>query len=266
MIDREIEFGEAHLRYNHPHDLAGIIECYVLNVYNVQKIKRGSVVIDVGSGIGEFAVLASARVGREGRVIAIEPSPDDFRALETNIRENGCSNVIPINAAISDKEERQSIGFKGRTFGARADTLHNIIHNLGVSADSIHFVKMDIEGGERRVIPSSIDLIRNVDYLAIEIHEGYSTELIPFMGELGFRFKRIKRSEYLLQTIETAITHPVSVYRLWKAFRSGGESPGLAKTLSGIDISTSDELVVGLFFKDPPNDTAPSGNLVGHGM
>ena len=38
---------------------------------------------------------------------------------------------------------------------------------------------MDIDGGERSVIPSSIDIIRKIDYLAIEIHDGFSSELLP---------------------------------------------------------------------------------------
>ncbi len=50
----------------------------MLNVYRVEKIRRGSVVIDVGAGIGEFAILASNKVGKDGKVVAIEPSPDDF--------------------------------------------------------------------------------------------------------------------------------------------------------------------------------------------
>jgi len=35
-------------------------------------------------------------------------------------------------------------------------------------------MKMDIEGGERRAIPSSIEIIEKLDFLAIEIHEGYA--------------------------------------------------------------------------------------------
>ena len=74
---RELTFRGFRIQYNDPHDIAAIIESWVLNVYRIQKIKRGSVVVDVGAGIGEFAVLASDKVGKEGKVIAIEPSPDD---------------------------------------------------------------------------------------------------------------------------------------------------------------------------------------------
>lgn len=253
MSNHRIKFGNFHLRYNDPHDIAAIIETYVLNVYRIQKIKKGSIVVDVGAGIGEFSVLASSIVGKEGKVIAIEPSPEDFKTLQYNIKENKCSNVIPINSAVSNKKEKLSLTFKGKNFESESDTLHNIIQKLDVPVNSIHYMKMDVEGAERLVIPSSIDMIRNIDYIAIEIHNGLSSELVPYMINHGFRFKRIERNEYILNTIKKVALHPIDVYRLWKAFKSSGENPGLRKISSGIDISKSDELVVGLFFK--PNIT-----------
>jgi len=205
--------------------------------------------VDVGAGIGEFAVLASSIVGKEGKVVAIEPSPEDFKTLKYNIRENKCSNIIPINSAVSNKKEKLSLTFKGKNFESEADTLHNIIQKLDIPVNSIQYMKMDIEGAERLVIPSSIDVIRNVDYIAIEIHNGFSRELIPYLFNWGFSFKRIERNEYILNAIKKAAIQPIDVYRLWKVFKSTGENPGLRKISSGIDISKSDELVVGLFFK-----------------
>ena len=244
----EIKFGSFRIWYNDPHDIAAIIESYVINVYRIQKIKRRSVVLDIGAGIGEFSLLASSKVGAEGKVIAIEPSPDDFKTLQINIKENGCGNVIPINSAVSDKKENLSLTFKGRDFEAEADTLVNILQNLDIPVNSVNYIKMDIEGGERSVIPSSADIIKNVDYLAIEIHDGFSSELIPYMKDLGFVFSRIERKEYLLNAIKQAFFHPIDSYKLWKVFEGTGENPGMRKISTGIEISSSQDLVVGLFF------------------
>lgn len=214
MIDFRLKFGNFNLRYNEPHDLAAIIERYVLNVYRVQKIKKGSIVVDVGSGIGEFAVIASKMVWNEGRVIAIEPSPGDFKTLLYNIRENNCSKVVPINSAVSNKKEKLSLTYKGKNFVSEADTLHNIISSLNVPVNLIYYIKMDIEGAERFVIPSSIDIIKDIDYLAIEIHDGFSSELIPYTINQGFWFKRIERNEYIINTIKNGVLNPIDVYRL----------------------------------------------------
>ena len=253
MSDYRIKFGNFHLWYNDPHDIAAIIETYVLNVYRIQKIKKNSIVVDIGAGIGEFTVLASSKVGKGGKIIAIEPSPEDFETLQKNIMENKCDNVIPINGAITNKKEKLSLTFKEKNFEAEADTLHSIIQKLNVPLSSIHYIKMDIEGAERLVIPSSIDIIRNIDYIAIEIHDGFASELLPYMINHGFMFKRVERNEYILNTIKRAVLQPIDVYRLWKIFKNTGENPGLRKISSGIDISKSNELVVGMFFK--PNKT-----------
>lgn len=69
------------------------------------------------------------------------------------------------------------------------------------------------------------------------------------MQNLGFRFSRIEKKEYLLNAIKQAFVNPVDVDRMWKAFTGTGENPGLGKISSGIDISKSKELVVGLFYK-----------------
>ena len=81
----------------------------------------------------EFAILASNKVGKEVKVIAIESSPDDFKLLQANIEENGCNNVIMINSAVSNKKERVHLTFKGRESGACAETLSNILLNLDLA-------------------------------------------------------------------------------------------------------------------------------------
>jgi hypothetical protein len=43
-----MKYKGLNLTYNHPHDLAAIIECAVLDVYNLKYIPKGSVVVDLG--------------------------------------------------------------------------------------------------------------------------------------------------------------------------------------------------------------------------
>ena len=173
----EVQFKNYRIKYNDLHDIAAIIECYILDVYKSRNIRKGDTLIDIGAGVGEFAVLASKLVGNNGKVIAIEPSPDDFNTLLMNLKNNFCNNVIPLNMAISDKREKIKLQFKGKTFESNADSLANILRNLDTGYRKIRFMKMDIEGGERLAIPSSLEIIENLDFLAIEIHGGYANEL-----------------------------------------------------------------------------------------
>ena len=102
--------------YNHPHDIAAIIESYVLDVYESGNIHKGDIIIDIGAGIGEFSLLASELVGPRGKVVAIEPSPDDFVTLKKDLEANNCKNVIAVNKAVSDKKGSIELNFKGREF------------------------------------------------------------------------------------------------------------------------------------------------------
>lgn len=206
--------------------------------------------VDIGAGIGEFALLASRRAGSKGKVIAIEPSPEDYATLLLNIKEKGCNNVIPLNMAVSDKPGMLELEFKGKQFYSKSDALDSILHSLNIQWSSVKFMKMDIEGGgERLVIPSSIEIVSQVDFLAMEIHNGYHVDLIPLMKGLGFAFNRVTRRQYLTNSFKAALTHPFAAYSLFKTFRRTGEYPSSRKILTSIDISKSDQLVVGIFTK-----------------
>ena len=113
---------------------------------------------------------------------------------------------------------------------------------------------MDIEGGEKFVIPSSIELIKNVKFLAMEIHEGYYVSLVPFLKQFGFQFERISKSKYIPNAIKFSLAHPLQALTLLKTFKSSGEYPGLMKISNGIEISNSNNLVVGTFSKPVPKN------------
>ena len=235
--------------YNQPHDIAAIIESYVLNVYDSGNIQKGNTVVDVGAGIGEFSLLASELVGPGGKVVAIEPSPDDFATLKKNLEANNCKNVIPVNKAVSDKKGSIELNFKGREFKCDSESLIDILEDYNINHSQIDFIKMDIEGGEKFVIPQSLELIKNVKFLAMEIHEGYQISLVPLMNELGFQFERITKSEYIRNAISFSIIHPLQAFTLLKLLKRGNEYPGLVKISSGIEIENSNNLVVGTFSK-----------------
>ena len=211
--------------------------------------KKGNTVIDIGAGIGEFALLASKLVGPEGKVVAIEPSPDDFITLKKNLEANNCRNVIPVNKAVSDRKGVVELTFKGKEFKCDAESLIAILEDYNINHNQIDFIKMDIEGGEKFVISSSIELIKNIKFLAMEIHEGYYVSLVPFLKQFGFQFERISKSKYIRNAISFSITHPLQALTLLKTFKSSGEYPGLMKILNGIEISNSNDLVVGTFSK-----------------
>ncbi|MEM3488986.1 MAG: FkbM family methyltransferase [Nitrososphaerota archaeon] len=242
-----ISVKNIRIQYNHPHDIAAIIESCVIDVYRIGLMKKGYTVLDLGAGIGEFSLLSSRKVGSNGKVTAIEPSPNDYRTLTDSLKENHCDNVFPLNLALSDFVGAIKLEFKGKKFRSRCKSLKDILNEMG--CDKINFIKMDIEGAEEKIIQQNTDIFRNIDYPSMEIHNGYKGELIRIMDGLGFRFERITKKRYIQNAIRFTLRHPIKSYALLHLLKQYGEYPGLKKIANGIEIESSDYLVVGTFIK-----------------
>ena len=64
---------------------------------------EGDVIVDVGAGIGDDALVFSRAVGGRGRVLSIEAHPATFRLLEKTCRYNHLENTQAIHGALVDK-------------------------------------------------------------------------------------------------------------------------------------------------------------------
>jgi len=133
-------------------------------------LSLGDVCIDVGANIGYFALLASRLVGPQGRVYALEPAPDVYKALCSNLERNSVTNVTPLCVAAGDADGqallylassgRSSIrppAGAGRAHAAaeRQTTIRTQRLDSVVSASDlprVRLVKIDVEGYEPEVV------------------------------------------------------------------------------------------------------------------
>ena len=60
------------------------------------RLKPGDTVVDVGAGTGYYTFPAASRVGPEGRVYAVDISPDLVNLVRERAAEQALSNVIPV--------------------------------------------------------------------------------------------------------------------------------------------------------------------------
>jgi FkbM family methyltransferase len=67
----------------------------------LKRLSRRSIVLDVGSNLGYYAVHMAMLVGEDGLLIALEPQPHVFKALLAGVRLNGLGNILPLRLAIS---------------------------------------------------------------------------------------------------------------------------------------------------------------------
>src|SRR5512136_2230982 len=56
-------------------------------------LKEGEVVLDLGSGAGFDCFLAANKVGKEGRVIGVDMTPEMIKKAKENAKKNGYTNV-----------------------------------------------------------------------------------------------------------------------------------------------------------------------------
>jgi FkbM family methyltransferase len=146
--------------------------------------KEGDVVVDVGAGRGEDVLTFSRAVGDRGRVIAIEAHPVSFAILRNFCRLNRLANVTPVNLAVMNKPgtvrmaeweslwignavDTSSFGISG--IEVRADTLDNICKVQAV--DEVAFLKMNIEGAERKALLGTISLMPRVRQICVACHD-----------------------------------------------------------------------------------------------
>lgn len=133
-------------------------------------IKQGDVFVDIGSNFGYYTLLASKLVGKRGKVFSFEPDPYNFSILQRNIKINKCSNVLCVNKAVGEKDEKINFYIDAENLGR-----HNLIPNWSkhiltvdkISLDNflpkgsrVNIVKIDIEGGEELAIKGMEKIIQ----------------------------------------------------------------------------------------------------------
>ena len=150
--------------------------------FHVYKPRAGDTIVDIGAGRGEDVLAFSIAVGAAGRVIAIEPHPVSFRALDTFCRRNCLDNVTRMQRACvqtrsdlqietlpiweSNYVRREPTATSHPVQGVRFDDLAT---ELGI--DRIDFLKMNIEGAERVALPGCMQALERTRFICVAAHD-----------------------------------------------------------------------------------------------
>jgi len=148
------------------------IEGYILDDDWVPK--AGMTVIDAGACRGEYSIYASLRVGSTGKVVLLEPDPENIEMAKRNIELNGSPSNIQIVPAALWKEPGRLSFVSGATDTSAVASLgndpHRSVTTIEVQAESlesllkvcslmtIDIVKMDIEGAEIEAVDGAFQL------------------------------------------------------------------------------------------------------------
>jgi FkbM family methyltransferase len=165
-----------------------LIETISLNGDNFDDILY---IIDAGANVG-FTSIYLKKFFPKAKIVAIEPDQGNFKMLNTNLMDNGIEDVYPLRAGLWFKEEDLSLG-QGRDqmewaiflqSGNSDSNKENTVKGFPLSKikdmykfPRVDILKIDIEGGERFLFTNekdTADLLQNVKYLAIEIHDEFN--------------------------------------------------------------------------------------------
>ena len=169
----------------------------------------GDVVVDLGAGFGDEALIFSNLVGPSGRVIAVEAHPNTFACLEETVRRSDAGNVNCVQCAVSDRDGflnisdsdahvGNSVVLDGGLVPVPARSLDSLVD--AVKIDRIDLLKINIEGAERDVVKAMDAIAPRVRHIVIECHDFVAdaggsdrfrtkAEVTAALEDLGFQVK-----------------------------------------------------------------------------
>lgn len=175
-------------RISHPPGREGLLEAllevWLEHIYTAgfYRPTDGDVIVDAGANIGIFAI----QMGRQNprcRVVALEPFPENFKYLQTNVARACPHNVACCEIALGSgfgRGQMEAVGSRSLDHVLRADsTAANGISTIPLSglfdlahAQEIDFLKVDIEGSEYDVFATALpDVLGRIKRIAMEYHD-----------------------------------------------------------------------------------------------
>ena len=175
------------------------------NYHLQQLVKEGDTVIDIGANLGYYTRPLADIVGATGEVYAVEPVPVIFSVLKRNV--GGRKNVTLLNYALGSEERTIEMANDSVAAAGYFGTGRNFVSNGELSGDAVRFsaqmvrgsrlfadlkridfIKCDIEGYERIVIPELQPLIeRHHPTVLIETDGETRQEIIKMFSQMGYR-------------------------------------------------------------------------------
>lgn len=167
-------------------------------------ISPGDCVLDVGANIGHYTCEFSNLVGPTGRVIALEPMPQTFELLVSNLGKAGCPNVTPLQVGATDRTAFVSMAVPEFDTGLRNYYQAHMTNDdtgmkiLGVAIDDlaiperVSLVKIDAEGQDLAVLRGLHGILKR-DHPVLIIEAG-ADEIASLLAGYGYKAHRIEGS------------------------------------------------------------------------
>ncbi|NHI94398.1 MAG: FkbM family methyltransferase [Candidatus Lokiarchaeota archaeon] len=181
----------------------GLWEPYVNEFFTP---KKGDIILDVGSHIGYFTLIAAHRAGSEGKIICVEPDPRNYKLLKMNIVKNGLKNIILFHGALGSKSgltefiidenpleselSVESNHFK-KIISVKMLTMDALMEKLHIK--QVDWIKIDVEGAVNDVLLGGKTTLQNKNKMIIETR-GETT--LRILSDYGYTYYPLLDPKY----------------------------------------------------------------------
>ncbi len=172
------------------------------------QIKDGWTVIDIGAGLGDFAILAASE-NPNSRIYAYEPFWESYEMLQENIGMNDVQNISAFQIAVGAKSGGMKLFTTGEAVqhttmdSALSGNATSAREVQGVSLDDLFeangivhcdFLKIDCEGCEFDVLfGASHATLEKTSHICLEYHNGFTrythNDLVNHLQQRGFQVR-----------------------------------------------------------------------------
>jgi len=183
----------------------------------LKSIHDNDMFLDIGANTGLFSIVA-AKAAKDVKVFSWEPNKTIFPLLMHNIIRNGCVNIVPFNAAISDVDGEVSFTsvekHSGKSHISTGETAGKV---LSLSKKSLEFlqsitfheciIKIDVEGAEYKVLcqledffkshAARVKIIVEINDEHLQRFDNTRQEIVDYLSGFGFEPKyKEEKSHY----------------------------------------------------------------------
>ena len=183
-------------------------------------LKKNMKIFDIGANIGFYVLMESKLIGDNGKIVAVEPVPENLELLKKNLELNNNKITKTIQVGLSDQsEEKKNFFLSDHSNLGSLIQLNNSINLKNVKKIKIKtlslkklisktfvpdFIRMDIEGHEVSVLNSLSKLkLKKYPIICFETHKSKYTKknsmksVLKKLFKIGYKVKLSSTSSQL---------------------------------------------------------------------
>jgi len=177
------------------------------NPVAIASLKEGDVVLDLGSGAGFDAFLAAQKVGKRGRVIGVDMTPEMLEKARANAKKGNYKNIeFRLGEIEKLPVEDNSVDV----------IISNCVINLSPDKESVFKEAFRVLKPGGRLMVSDLVLIKNLPDIVKESVEAYvgclagtimKDDYLSFIKKAGFRdIEVVSQSNYPIEAMASDVT------------------------------------------------------------